>query len=47
MDRVADEVIEEANKHNVTVLLTERMSQSVAVLVGLNEISVFTVRSVP
>ncbi|CAM9705656.1 unnamed protein product [Laminaria digitata] len=33
--RVAGEVIKEANKRNVTVLMTERMSESVAVLAHL------------
>lgn len=41
VNRVADEVMKEANKRGVTVLMTERMSESVAVLVGLSEASVF------
>lgn len=43
-DRIAEEVIAEANKRNVTVLMTERMSESIAVLVGLSEMSVIRVR---
>lgn len=33
--RVAKAVIDEATKRNVTVLLTERMSESISVLVSL------------
>lgn len=36
--RLADEVVKEANKRGVTVLITERMSESFAVLVGLEQI---------